>query len=150
MTVLARYGKAADIWSCGVITYILLCGSPPFYGSSTQQIFRAVLHDALDLASPPWDTISPAAKDCVRRMLVRDPRRRATATEILQHEWMREQGASQDGRELQPEILKRMKRFAGMNRLKKEALRVGARERLFGAVVGLRAGARMAVRALYI
>jgi hypothetical protein len=105
--------------------YILLCGSPPFYGGSTQQIFRAVLHDALDLASPPWDSISPAAKDCVRRMLVRDPRRRATATEILQHEWMREQGAAQDSRELQPEILKRMKRFAGMNRLKKEALRVG-------------------------
>ncbi|KAI8473032.1 MAG: kinase-like domain-containing protein [Monoraphidium minutum] len=118
------YGKAADIWSCGVIAYILLCGSPPFYGSSTQQIFRAVLHDSLDLASPPWDTVSPAAKDCVRRMLVRDPRRRATATEALQHEWMREQGASQEGREMQPEILRRMKHFAGMNRLKKEALRV--------------------------
>lgn len=110
-----------------MITYILLCGSPPFYGASTQQIFRAVLHDALDLASPPWDTVSPAAKDCVRRMLVRDPKRRATATEILGHEWMREQGAVvQADRELQPEILKRMKRFAGMNRLKKEALRVGS------------------------
>lgn len=118
------YGKAADIWSCGVIMYLLLCGSPPFYGASTQQIFRAVLHDALDLASPPWDTISPAAKDCVRRMLVRDPKKRATATQVLQHEWMREQGAVQDSRELQPEILMRMKRFAGMNRLKKEALRV--------------------------
>ncbi|GBF97666.1 calcium-dependent kinase [Raphidocelis subcapitata] len=118
------YGKAADIWSCGVILYILLCGSPPFYGAGTQQIFRAVLHDALDTASPPWDTISAAAKDCVRRMLVRDPRRRATATEVLAHEWMRENGAASDSRELQPEILTRMRKFAGLNRLKKEALRV--------------------------
>ena len=100
------------------------CSSPPFYGAGTQQIFRAVLHDALDLASPPWDSISPAAKDCVRRMLVRDPRKRATASEVLAHEWMRENGAAAGERELQPEILSRMRNFAGLNRLKKEALRV--------------------------
>lgn len=58
-------------------------------------------------------------------MLVRDPRRRANAGEVLAHEWMRENGIAQDvARDLQPEILLRMKRFAGLNRLKKEALRV--------------------------
>lgn len=121
-----QYSKAADIWSCGVILYILLCGWPPFYGGNAQQIFRAVLHDSLDLASPPWDTISPQAKDCVRRLLVRDPRKRPDAQSILKHEWLRGGGAAAPEAPMQPEILNRMKRFAGMNRFKKEALRVVA------------------------
>uniref|UniRef100_A0A383VCA4 non-specific serine/threonine protein kinase n=1 Tax=Tetradesmus obliquus TaxID=3088 RepID=A0A383VCA4_TETOB len=119
------YGKAADIWSCGVIMYIMLCGWPPFYGSNAQQIFRAVLHDSLDLASPPWDSVSAQAKDCVRRMLVHDPRKRPDAATILGHEWM-QGGSSAPEAPMQPEILQRMRRFANMNRFKKEALRVVA------------------------
>eukprot|EP00878_Enallax_costatus_P023678 GHUV01025209.1.p1 GENE.GHUV01025209.1~~GHUV01025209.1.p1 ORF type:complete len:323 (+),score=102.03 GHUV01025209.1:57-971(+) len=119
------YGKAADVWSCGVIMYILLCGWPPFYGSNAQQIFRAVLHDSLDLASPPWDSVSTQAKDCVRRMLVRDPRKRPDAASILNHEWL-QSGSSVPDAPIQPEILLRLRKFAGMNRFKKEALRVVA------------------------
>jgi serine/threonine protein kinase len=63
------------------------------------------------------------AKDCVRRMLVRDPRKRPDAQTILKHEWLRG-GAGAPEAPMQPEILNRMKRFAGMNRFKKEALRV--------------------------
>ncbi len=59
-------------------------------------------------------------------MLVRNPRKRATAAEILSNAWMRENGAASD-EPLQPEILHRMRQFAGMNRLKKEALRVSRR-----------------------
>jgi calcium-dependent protein kinase len=59
-------------------------------------------------------------------MLVRDPKRRATATQILQHEWMRENGCAAD-QPIQLEVLSRMKQFSAMNRLKKEALKVGGR-----------------------
>lgn len=69
-------------------------------------------------------TSAEAAKDCVRRMLVRDPKRRATAQQILQHEWMRENGCAAD-QPIQLEVLSRIKQFSAMNRLKKEALKVG-------------------------
>ena len=65
--------QEADIWSCGVIMYILLCGWPPFHGESTQQIFKSIMSKPLDTKSEPWPRISDAAKDCVRRMLNRDP-----------------------------------------------------------------------------
>lgn len=64
-----------------------------------------------------------AAKDCVRRMLVREPKRRATAQQIMQHEWMRENGCAAD-QPIQLEVLSRIKQFSAMNRLKKEALKV--------------------------
>jgi calcium-dependent protein kinase len=70
--------------------------------------------------------LSQQAKDCVRRMLVRDPRKRPDAQTILKHEWLRG-GAAGPEAPMQPEILNRMKRFAGMNRFKKEALRVRTR-----------------------
>ncbi len=63
------------------------------------------------------------AKDCVRRMLVRDPRKRATAVDILRHEWMRENGVATDN-PIELEVLTRIKKFSGMNKLKKEALKV--------------------------
>lgn len=64
-----KYGKEADIWSSGVILYILLCGVPPFYGETEQQIFDSILKGRLDLSSDPWPRISQDAKDCVRSML---------------------------------------------------------------------------------
>ena len=64
-----RYGQEADIWSCGVILYILLSGVPPFWGETEQQIFEAVGKGHIDFKTDPWPHISSEAKDCVRRML---------------------------------------------------------------------------------
>ena len=76
------YGKEADIWSCGVVLYIMLSGVPPFWGETEQQIFDSILKGDLDLRSEPWPKVSESAKDCVRRMLNPDPKKRATADEV--------------------------------------------------------------------
>ncbi|MED6106193.1 Calcium-dependent protein kinase 25 [Stylosanthes scabra] len=118
-----HYGPEADVWSAGVMIYILLCGFPPFWGESEQEIFREVLNGDLDFSSDPWPSISESAKDLVRNMLVRDPRKRITAHEVLCHPWIQENGVAPD-KPLDSAVLNRLKQFSAMNKLKKMALRV--------------------------
>ena len=68
-----RYGKEADLWSCGVMLYILLSGVPPFWGETEQQIFDSILKGKLDFESEPWPSISSAARDAVQVLLVQVP-----------------------------------------------------------------------------
>jgi len=118
-----NHGKESDIWSCGVILYILLCGVPPFYGETENQIFDSVLRGELDFKTDPWPQISQAAKDCVTQMLVSNPNQRASADTILQHEWLKENGIASE-KPLDNAVLGRIQQFAAMNKLKKEALKV--------------------------
>ena len=67
------YTKSCDVWSIGVITYILLCGYPPFYGDSDTEIFESVRVGRYDFPSPEWDDISDEAKDFVNSLLKLDP-----------------------------------------------------------------------------
>ncbi|RVW23623.1 Calcium-dependent protein kinase 20 [Vitis vinifera] len=78
-----HYGPECDVWSAGVIIYILLSGVPPFWDETEQGIFEQVLKGDLDFVSEPWPSISDSAKDLVRKMLVRDPKKRLTAHEVL-------------------------------------------------------------------
>eukprot|EP00884_Botryococcus_braunii_P005511 jgi/Botrbrau1/14961/Bobra.0018s0064.1 len=132
-----HYGKEADIWSCGIILYILLSGVPPFWGETESQIFDAILKGKVDFETDPWPQISKEAKDCVRQMLQQDVTKRASANDILKHSWMRENGTASD-KPLDNAILNRMRGFAGMNKLKKEALKVIATTLSPEEIAGLR------------
>ncbi|XP_057436347.1 calcium-dependent protein kinase 26-like [Lotus japonicus] len=132
-----RYGPEADVWSAGVIVYILLCGVPPFWGESEQDIFEAILHGDLDFTSDPWPSISESAKDLVMKMLVRDPRKRLTAYDVLRHPWIQVDGAAPD-KPLDSAVLSRMKQFTAMNKLKKMALRVIAENLSEEEIAGLK------------
>ncbi|KAK3161321.1 hypothetical protein QOZ80_1BG0075650 [Eleusine coracana subsp. coracana] len=132
-----HYGAEADIWSAGVILYILLSGVPPFWAENEDGIFDAVLRGHIDFASDPWPSISSGAKDLVRKMLRQDPKERLTAAEILSHPWIREDGEAPD-KPLDITVIGRMKQFRAMNKLKKVALKVVAENLSDEEIMGLK------------
>jgi len=83
------YDNAVDIWSVGVITYILLCGFPPFYGETDQDIFKKILAGKFDFPSPDWDDISEDAKAFIKSMLTQDPNQRPSASDCLSNPWIK-------------------------------------------------------------
>ncbi|KAL4594690.1 hypothetical protein ACB092_12G037500 [Castanea dentata] len=85
------YGVEADLWSIGVITYILLCGSRPFWARTESGIFRSVLRADPNFDDSPWPIVTPEAKDFVRRLLNKDHRKRMTAAQALTHPWLRDE-----------------------------------------------------------
>ncbi|KAL5229993.1 hypothetical protein ABZP36_028769 [Zizania latifolia] len=85
------YSTEADMWSIGVVTYILLCGSRPFWARTESGIFRSVLRADPSFDDTPWSSISPEAKDFVKRLLNKDYRKRMTAAQALSHPWLRDE-----------------------------------------------------------
>ncbi|KAL0335664.1 UNVERIFIED_CONTAM: Calcium-dependent protein kinase, partial [Sesamum radiatum] len=118
-----NYGPEVDIWSAGVILYILLCGVPPFWAETEQGVALAILRGVIDFKREPWPQVSESAKSLVRQMLEPDPKKRLTAQQVLDHPWI--QNAKKAPNVPLGDIVRaRLKQFSGMNRFKKKALRV--------------------------
>mmetsp|Transcript_16785 Transcript_16785/g.18680 ORF Transcript_16785/g.18680 Transcript_16785/m.18680 type:complete len:437 (+) Transcript_16785:31-1341(+) len=88
------YDSSVDIWSIGVITYILLCGFPPFYGKDNPEIFEKIMAAKFDFPSPDWDDISEDAKQFIKDALCLDPSDRPTAKECVASPWFTGDNAS--------------------------------------------------------
>ncbi|KAL6337878.1 hypothetical protein AAG906_002343 [Vitis piasezkii] len=114
------YTTEADVWSIGVIAYILLCGSRPFWARTESGIFRAVLKADPSFDEPPWPSLSSEARDFVRRLLNKDPRKRMTAAQALCHPWIKNNDIKVP---LDILILKLMKAYMRSSSLRKAALR---------------------------
>ncbi|NXA52616.1 KCC1G kinase, partial [Nothocercus julius] len=82
------YSKAVDCWSIGVITYILLCGYPPFYEETESKLFEKIKEGYYEFESPFWDDISESAKDFIKHLLEKNPNTRFTCEEALRHPWI--------------------------------------------------------------
>ncbi|XP_021745897.1 CDPK-related kinase 7-like [Chenopodium quinoa] len=115
------YGTEADMWSIGVIAYILLCGSRPFWSRTESGIFRAVLKADPSFDEAPWPSLSPEAIDFVKRLLNKDYRKRLTAAQALSHPWL--SGYHQDDKIPQDMIVYRLVRaYICSSSLRKAAL----------------------------
>uniref|UniRef100_A0A3B3C034 Serine/threonine-protein kinase DCLK2 n=1 Tax=Oryzias melastigma TaxID=30732 RepID=A0A3B3C034_ORYME len=95
------YGLKVDIWAAGVITYILLCGFPPFRGSEDQEaLFDQILMGQLEFPFPYWDNVSETAKELIRSMLEVEVDQRYTALQVLEHPWVTNEGLCENEHQL--------------------------------------------------
>ncbi|KAG2466890.1 KCC4 kinase, partial [Polypterus senegalus] len=122
------YGPEVDMWSVGVITYILLCGFEPFYDErGDQYMFKRILNCDYDFVSPWWDDVSLNAKDLVKKLIVQDPKKRLTTLQALQHPWVTGKAVN----------------FAHMDNAQKKLQEFNARRKLKAAVKAVVASTRL-------
>lgn len=106
------YDEKCDVWSCGVIMYILLCGYPPFNGDNDDEIYEAVLQGEFEFPDAEWDNVSKEAKDLIKKMLTLDTKKRVSALEAMSDKWfnMNKDEFKEDKKSSQ-NVLSNMKRF---------------------------------------
>ncbi|KAJ9679942.1 hypothetical protein PVL29_021749 [Vitis rotundifolia] len=134
------YNLEADVWSIGVITYILLCGSRPFWARTESGIFRSVLRADPNFDDLPWPAVSPEAKDFVKRLLNKDYRKRMTAAQALTHPWLRDENHAVP---LDILVYKLVKSYVRVSPFKRAALKALSKALTEDELVYLRAQFRL-------
>lgn len=110
-----KYDKSCDMWSIGVISYILLCGYEPFMADNDNEMFKRILKCDYKFDSPWWDDVSENAKDLVRKLLVLDPKKRLTPEAALKHVWVSGVANKTDDK---TETVEKLKEFNARRKLK--------------------------------
>ena len=88
------YDESCDLWSVGIIAYILLCGYPPFNGADNAAVYAAVRRGTYYFPSSDWKHVSVEARDFIRRLLQVNASNRMTVDQALRHPWMARHSAS--------------------------------------------------------
>lgn len=121
------YNESCDVWSLGVLLYMILSGSPPFGGCDDRAIMASVLRGATQviLKGHPWDSISDDAKEVVMACLTEDPNARITAADLMKHRWMNRRhqvGQSNSAAINLSGVAKSLEGFRGLSKFKKTAV----------------------------
>ena len=119
------YDQKCDVWSCGVIMYILLCGYPPFNGNTNNDIYNAIKNNLPYFHGEDWKEITPEAIDLLQNMLNKNPSKRFSAEKCLNHQWFKlleKKGEKVFGKKLQMKVINKMNDFVKENRLKQAVL----------------------------
>jgi calcium-dependent protein kinase len=113
------YDEKCDVWSCGVILYILLSGYPPFNGESDNDIMKAVKKGTYDFPNEEWDAVSFDCKSLIRGMLRYDPKNRLSAKDCLQHAWFKKNDHGHE--KISTNMISNMKKFKVGRKLEQAA-----------------------------
>lgn len=125
----APYGKAVDMWSIGVITYILLGGYPPFHDDNQKALFKKIKNAEYEFHEEYWGEVSDEAKDLIRHLLKTNPVERLTAEEALNHPWMKRDGGELALRTLESSLTQ-FKKFHATRKFKAAAKAIIATQRM--------------------
>ena len=87
------YDNKVDMWSAGVVLYVLLGGYPPFYDENEPRLFQKIANGIYDFDDDVWEVVSEDAKDLIRGLLTVNPAKRLDATQALQHKWVKTENA---------------------------------------------------------
>jgi calcium-dependent protein kinase len=114
------YDEKCDIWSCGVILYIMLCGYPPFNGDNEKEIMKSVMKGVFDFPEEEWSKVSEEARNLVSNMLKYNPKKRYSAKECLSSEWIKNNQEIKDDKKCQISLenLKKFKVISHFNKIK--------------------------------
>eukprot|EP00188_Purpureofilum_apyrenoidigerum_P005066 Plantae.Rhodophyta-Purpureofilum_apyrenoidigerum.ctg6257.p1 GENE.Plantae.Rhodophyta-Purpureofilum_apyrenoidigerum.ctg6257~~Plantae.Rhodophyta-Purpureofilum_apyrenoidigerum.ctg6257.p1 ORF type:complete len:534 (+),score=115.17 Plantae.Rhodophyta-Purpureofilum_apyrenoidigerum.ctg6257:46-1602(+) len=118
-----NFNEKCDIWSVGVILYLVLSGTLPFNGKTVKDTLRATMNGRYDFNAPVWSSVSDDAKDCIIKMLIYDPGLRPSAAEMLEHPWIKQGGTASEEFVLQA-VFDNLRGFSTMNKLKKHAIQL--------------------------
>jgi calcium-dependent protein kinase len=119
-----QYDFRCDLWSLGVITYMLLTGQPPYWGVSPEEVLEKIKTESPDTDSPRWANISADAKDFVTKLLQRRPEDRLAGEALLRHPWIARKSGDRIVRSpsMDPSVVRNICTFAGMSEVKRTAL----------------------------
>lgn len=123
-----KYTFIADLWSCGVIMYLLFCGYPPFYGHSDAEVLSRVRLGNFSFNIQEWKNVSEDAKNLIRMCLKMNPRDRYTAEQALNHVWVKNKAPGAANAPLVPNCRINLRGLDGLNKFKKVAMYRIARE----------------------
>jgi calcium-dependent protein kinase len=119
-----KYNQMCDLWSAGVIMYIILCGSPPFYGANDQEVLSKVKQGTLTFNPRDWKGVSEDAKELVRRLIKMNPGERLNAEQALNHSWIKKRAPKAANVSLPTNFVTKLRRFRNRNKFAKAALHV--------------------------
>ncbi len=117
-----KYDEKCDIWSCGIIIYILLCGYPPFNGDNDNEILNKIKKGKFEFPAEEWENISDIAKDLIKSMLRFNPLERLSASDCLKHAWFNEYQQKKVDVGFSSKCLENMKKFHAERKLQQAAL----------------------------
>merc|ERR1719189_2124023 len=123
-----KYDQMSDMWSIGVIMYVMLCGYPPFYGETDADVLTKVRLGNFSFQASDWKNISQDAKNLIRNLLKMNPRDRYTAEQTLNHEWIKNKAPKAANVNLQSAFVDNLKGFRKHDKFKKAALNVIAQQ----------------------